>query len=463
MNCFRLVPYTCAAVLSVSCSLPSGFSRSRAPLPLAWKNAGKFPTAVPSKDLSRWWGRFQDATLSRIIADSLRNNPDLASASARVREARARRNAEASSLFPTLGGSSALGSSSASTLGGSSSASTSSSAGLSASWEIDLFGKNRSNLEAVSAQFGATEENFHSAQAALAAEIAIAYTRLRVSEAALDVFRRTIKTREETTKLATWRMQSGEADSLESSQAVSSLEQAKAAIPALQQTISESRNLLALLAGQAPGALDSLLSSGKKSIPIPPSSLAIGIPADTIRQRPDVRAAGYQLLAAAARTHAAMAERYPSLNLSGSLGLNTLGSGKVFDPQSTSAGIAAGITSPIFNAGRIRSNIEAQDAAEEQAYHGYRATVLTALSEVEDALIACRRSAERLVALDKATVSAREAAMLAQQRYQAGETDIFTVLDSQRSLLGLEESLFTVRADCSIAYIQLYKALGGGW
>jgi len=463
MKFSRFVPSACAVILCLGCSLPSGFTRTSAPLPAAWKNVGRFPVAAPSKDLSRWWGRFEDPTLSRIIADALRNNPDLASASARVREARARRNATASSLFPNIGGSGSVGSSSSQVLGGSSSESTASSAGLNASWEVDLFGRNRSNVGAASAQYGAAQENFHSAQASLASEIAIAYTNLRVSEAALDVLHRTIKTREETSKLATWRTQSGEADSLESSQAISSLEQAKAGVPSLQQAISQSRNLLALLAGQAPGALDSLLSSGRKSIPNPTSSLAIGIPADTIRQRPDVRIAGYQLLAAAANTRAANAERYPSLNLTGSLGLNTLGSGKVFDPQSTSAGIAAGITSPIFNAGRIRSNIEALDAAEEQAWHGYRSTVLTALSEVEDALIACRRTAERLATLEKATAAARDAATLAQQRYQAGVTDILTVLDSQRTLLGLEESLFTVSANRTIAYIQLYKALGGGW
>lgn len=463
MNRFRLFPFALAAVLGVSCSLPSGFTRTNATLPTAWKNAGKFPVAAPSRDLSRWWGRFEDPTLSRIIADALRNNPDLASASARVREARARRNATASSLFPNIGGSGSVGSSSSQVLGGTSSGTTSSSAGLNASWEVDLFGRNRSNVEAASAQFGAAQENFHSAQASLASEIAIAYTNLRVSEAALDVLYRTIKTREETSKLATWRTQSGEADSLESSQALSSLEQARAGVPSLQQSISQSRNLLALLAGQAPGALDGLLSSGKKSIPTPTNSLAIGIPADTIRQRPDVRIAGYQLLAAAANTRAANAERYPSLNLTGSLGLNTLGSGKVFDPQSTSAGIAAGITSPIFNAGRIRSNIEAQDAAEEQAFHGYRSSVLTALSEVEDALIACRRTTERLATLEKATTAAREADEIARQRYQTGEIDFITVLDAQRSLLGLESNLFSVRADRTIAYIQLYKALGGGW
>jgi outer membrane protein TolC len=231
----------------------------------------------------------------------------------------------------------------------------------------------------------------------------------------------------------------------------------------LLQAIAQTRNLLARLCGRAPGTLDAMLSAGKCAIPTPAQRLAVGIPADTIRQRPDVRLAGYQLIAAAANTRAARAERFPALDLSGFIGLNSLGAGKVFNPQSTSAGIIAGLTGPIFDAGRITANIAAQSAATDQAVQTYRATVLTALSEVEDSLIACRRSGERLELLEKATVAAREADLLARQRYQAGEIDFLAVLDTQRTLLGLEDSLFTVRTDHTTAYIKLYTALGGGW
>ena len=445
------------------CGPGASVTHAKVSLPADWKNAGHFPVASPSRDLSRWWSRFEDPTLNRLIADALAGSPDVASAAARIKQSRAQRNAEAASLFPALSGSASANNSASKRDGADRNTDSSYAAGLNASWEVDLFGKRRSSVEAASAQLGATEENFHSVQAALASEIAIAYTNLRVDQASLQVLRRTIKTREETNQLASWRTQSGEADSLDSSQALTSLEQARAAVPALLQAIAQNENLLALLAGKTPGSLDALLASGKQAIPNPARSLAVGIPADTLRQRPDVRVAGYQLLAAAASTRAAAAERYPSLNLSGSLGLNALSTGKLFNPETTAAGFAAGITSPIFDAGRIRSNIEAQSAAEEQAYQTYRATVLTALSEVEDSLIACRRTSERLAILEKATVSAREAALLAQQRYEAGITDILTVLDSQRTLLGLEDSLFNVRASRTIAYIQLYKALGGGW
>ncbi len=464
MNFFPLRVLTTAVLIGVvGCGPQANITRTNVSLPADWKHAGGFPVASPTRDLSRWWSRFDDPVLNRIISQALTNSPDLASASARIRESRARRAAEVSTLFPTVSGSTSSRADASKTDGFKSRSDSSHGASLNASWEVDWFGRRRSAVEAASAQVGATEENFHSVQAALAAEIAIAYTNLRVAEASLEVVRKTITSREETSQLANWRTESGEADSLESSQARGSLEQARAAIPGLQQSAEQGRNLLSLLAGAQPGALDGMLASGKKTIPNPAEKLAIGIPADTLRQRPDVRVAGYQLLAAAANTRAADAARYPSLNLSGSLGLNASNLGKLVDPESAAAGLVAGVSSPIFDAGRIRANIEAQSAAEEQSWQAYRSTVLTALSEVEDSLIACRRSTERLAALRTATATARESDELARLRYEAGITDILTVLDSQRSLLGLEDSLLNARAARAIAYIRLYRALGGGW
>jgi NodT family efflux transporter outer membrane factor (OMF) lipoprotein len=445
------------------CSLPSPSARPIAELPPAWKNAGEFPVASATQDLSRWWGRFEDPVLNRVIVDALAASPDMASATARVREARARRDAERASLFPALGGSASAATRSTHTDRAGTVTSDSFAAGLDASWEADLFGRNRSAVAAAAANLGAAEENFHSVQAALASEIAIAYTNLRATEARFEVLQRNLKTREETAELASWRQQAGEADSLEASQALTSLEQARAGIPALEQAASLSRNQLARLSGREPGSLDATLTTGRQGIPDPPRSLAVGIPADTLRQRPDVRIAGYQVLAAAASTRAADAARFPSLSLSGSLGLNSASIGKAFNPETTTASLAANLASPIFDAGRRRANLEAATAAEEQAVQGYRSTVLAALTETENALVTCRRSAERLATLEKATVSAREADALAQQRYQAGEIDFLDVLDSQRTLLGLEDSLLSTTTERTLAYIRLYQALGGGW
>lgn len=463
MNPLRLKSST--ALLSLvlaSCAADSGFSAKPMSVPAEWRNAGGFPSASPSRDLSRWWARFDDPALNRLIAAALKDSPDISAATARIRESRARRDAEFAGLFPSLDGGASRNARSTRTDGAGTLSGTSYSASLDASWEVDLFGRRRSAVQAAAANLGAAEENLHSVHAALAAEIASTYTSLRANEARLAVLRQNVTTREQTAQLATWRQQAGEADSLESSQAQSSLETARAAIPSLEQAIAQGRNQLALLAGRAPGSLDASLSGGK-GIPEPPTSLAIGIPADTLRQRPDVRIAGYQVLAAAATTRSADAARYPSLNLTGSLGLNTITSKDFLDPETATANLLAGITSPIFDAGRIRANIEAAAAAEQRAVDAYRSTVLTALAETENALIACRRSAERLASLEKATRLAREADQLARQRYEAGEIDFLDVLDSQRTLLNLEDNLLSTRTDRTTAYIRLYQALGGGW
>lgn len=432
------------------------------PLPADWKHAGNFPVASPNRDLSRWWGKFGDPTLSKVVSIALQDSPDIATAAARIRESKANQDAQRSTLFPTLTGSGGT-SWNADSRNGISTTSNSISANLNASWEADLFGRLRSQLLVASANLKATEENYHSVHAAIASEIAIAYVNLRSLEARLDTVRSSLKSREETYNLAKIRLQAGTIDNLEADQAFTSLQQARASIPSLEQSAAQTRNLISRLAGKNPSSLDGILNSGRKRIPLPPQSLAVGIPADTIRQRPDVRVAGYQLLASAASTRAANAQRFPSLSLSGSLGLNTLQSGKIFNPETAAAGLAAGITSPIFDAGRIKANIEAAKAVEEQSVQNYRSTVITALSEVEDALIACRRTAERLETLRSAEASARAADTLSRQRYDAGVTDILTVLDSQRTLLGIEESVISLEADRAIAYIQLYKALGGGW
>ena len=450
------------AMLLGSCAMDPGGQPEPMTVPAAWKNAGKFPQAAPGADLSRWWARFEDPSLNRLIAAALKDSPDISAAMGRIREARARRDAEFAGLFPALDAAASSLSRRTRNDPGRIITGTSYAANLSASWEVDLFGRRRSAVQAAAANLGVAGENLNSIHAALAAEIADNYTALRANEARLSVLRRNITTREQTAQLAGWRLQAGEADALESSQAQSSLESARAAIPALEQAIAQGRNQLALLAGREPGALDSLLAGGS-GIPQPPASLAVGIPADVLRQRPDVRLAGYQVLAAAATTRAAEASRYPSLSLNGSLGINTINASDLLDPETAAANLATNITAPIFDAGRIRADIEAASAAEQQAIDNYRSIVLTALAETENALIACRRSAERLAALETATALARESDELARRRYEAGEIDFLEVLDSQRTLLILEDNLLTTRGDRTTAYIRLYQALGGGW
>ena len=428
-------------------------------LPVSWRNAADFPTASPQSDLSRWWNQFGDARMSSLIREALAGNRDIASAMSRVRQAKAQSNAQRASLFPTVDYSGSRSTSARYDDWTRTGSGTAYSAGLSASWELDFFGKNRESVLASQADVEAAKENLYSAQASLASEVALAYLDLRALEARLETVHESLKTREETTQLATWRAQAGEIDTLELRQAESSLESARSQISSLEQNIGQSRNRLAELCGKNPG--DVTIGSG--DVPSPQRRLAIGIPADTIRQRPDVRAAGYNWVAAISRTKSAEADRLPSLRLSGSLGVDTLTSSKLFNPESMASGIVAGISGPIFNAGRIRANIASQSESEEQALLSYESSIITALSEVEDALIACRKTEERIVTLERAAAASRDASRLASQRYRAGVIDIINVLDTQRNDLAIKETLINLRADRTAAHVQLYKALGGGW
>ena len=412
-----------------------------------------------SNQLVGWWNSFNDAELSRLIGLALKQSPDISSAIAAVREAQALRKASASSLFPSLDYSASRGISKVWKSDNGKSL-QSFSAGLSTSWEADLFGKNQKQLLAADAGARAVEANLASARTSLAAETALAYLQLRAAESDFSLVQDSIRSQEETTQLAVWRRQAGQADALESDQAQSALASAQASLASLTQSIEQLKNRLTLLTGQAPRTL--AISDGG-AIPSPNDRLAKNIPTDTLRQRPDVRAAGYRWLQSIAQTEAVRAEQFPSLTLSGSLGVNSTGVTKVFNPESIAGNLVAGLVGPIFDAGRIRSRITAQNAVEEQAFHSYQKSLLTALSEVEDALIACRRSQEQIQSLVKASQFAQSAAKLAAEKYEAGVIDFSQVLETQRSEITLQRQLASSRLDYSSAHIALYRALGGGW
>jgi len=432
--------------------------------PPAWARSELAPDgALDTAALASWWKRFDDPVLDRLVAEALANNPDVRIAVSRIAQARANRTVERSALLPSLGaGVSGRGTRTRDHRTDAVTEGDTYSASLDASWEIDLFGKNRLGLAAADADFSRTEENLRAAQVSLAAEVALTYVELRSAEVQLDVVRRSLASREETTRLTRWREQAGVGDVLDTRQAENSLEQARASLPALEQSLSETRNALAVLCGRTPGSLDELLSATGR-VPAPPAALAVGIPAETLRQRPDVRAAALAVEAAAKRSDAARRDRLPTLKLTGSLGVDAAEFGKLANPASTVASLAGGLTAPIFNAGRIGANIRIQDENTLQALVSYESAVLDALAEVENALEAVRRQAERHEALERAAAAAREADALARQQYEAGSVDFLRVLDAERSLLSAEQSLATTAAALSSAHIRLYKALGGGW
>lgn len=431
-------------------------------VPAAWKGKKSGVVPLDTAGLTQWWRKLNDPVLNQVLAQALQSSPDVRTALARIDESRARRGVEKSTLFPSItGGSSGRGERSDSKLTGLST-SEGYSASVDMSWEVDLFGKLRQNVKAASADLAQATENYHAAQVTLAAEVVEAYVDLRTAQAQLEVYQRNLSTRGDTVQITRWREQAGESTTFETQQAASTLEQARATLPTLKQTIEQTQNRLALLSGKTPGTLNALLAPPRR-VPVPASVLALGIPADTLRQRPDVRAAERGVEAAVARTKSAEKERYPTLTLSGSLGVDALKAGSLLSPEVAAASLLGNLSAPIFNAGRIRQTINVQSAQEKQALIAYESTVLQALSEVENALIAVSRSSERLRTLDGAVTSAKEAATLAAQSYEAGQIDLLQVLDTQRTLLSLEEQQTLTLGDRASAHIQLYKALGGGW
>lgn len=464
-HAFRVMAVLAALGCLTSCAGTAPRAASDLKAPGKWRAAGEAgyaQTPLNTAALPKWWERFRDPVLNRLVESSLTGSPDIRSAVSKVRESRARRGATVANLFPTVdAGLSARGERTDNRSSGVSS-SENYGASVDMAWEIDLFGKQRQNVRAASADLAEATENLHAAKVSLAAEVADAYITLRQAEIQMEVVERTLKTRTETTEIARWKEQAGEQAALDTQQAIATLEQARAQLPSLRRTISETHNRLSLLAGMTPGALDSLLARSGK-IPAPPGRLAVGIPAETLRQRPDVRAAERRVDAAVARTKAAEAERYPNLSLSGSIGVDALKAGRLFTPENVAASIAGSLATPIFDAGRIRQNITIQSELEQQALLNWETTVLTALSEVENALVGIQRTAERLAILDKAVAAARQAETLSSQQYQAGLVDILSVLEAQRTLLSLEEQQASTLADQASAHIQLYKALGGGW
>jgi len=381
----------------------------------------------------------------------------------RIAEYRAQRGLERAGLLPSLDiGASASSSRSRDRSTKLTKTSESYQAALSPSWEVDLFGKHMLNVKAASADLAQVNENYYGAQVTLAAEVATAYVTLRSAEAQLAVVQNSLGTRRETVQLTQWSEEAGTGTALDTQQSISTLEQARATIPTLQLSIAQSRNQLTLLSGRTPGSLDSVLSK-QRDVPTMPTGLAIGIPAETLRQRPDVRAAERGVEAAFARTKSAQRERLPTLNLSGSLGIEALKAGRLFSPQSIAGSVLGSLAATIFDAGRIRNNITIQSEREKQALIAYEATVLTALAEVENALIAVQRYSERLAILSLAITAARKAVTLSGMQFKAGEIDLFVSLDNQRTLLSLEQQEVITSADRANACIQLYKALGGGW
>lgn len=450
-----------ALVLLAGCAAtaPPGTSVPALAVPTAWSTA-PVSTGAPgaaATPLTAWWQRWGDAQLTGLVTQALQAHTSVRSAQAALQQARAQADVQGAALLP---GVDASGSAQRSRSGGSTG--NSFQLGLDASWEPDVFGRLGAGVSASAADVRAAQAGLEQAQVVLAAEVAVNYLTLRSVQERLAIARRNLASQRETLQITDWRVQAGLSTSLVSEQARAATEQTAAQIPQLQTSLAQTRHALAVLTGQAPGALDAQLDA-PQAMPAPPDDLALAIPAETLRQRPDVRQAEERISAALARVSQADAARYPSFRISGSLGLRALTVGALGNGASVAHALLGGISVPLFDGGAARAQVRVQEAALEQARLGYEATVLAALQEVEDALVALQGERERQVRLQAAAQAAGNAALLAQNRYQSGLIDFQAVLETQRTLLSTQDGVATSAANVALGHVRLYKALGGGW
>lgn len=490
-----------------------GWSELAQPLPATR------PTQLPSNATTRpvsvaeWWTTFNDPALNELIAQAVRSNNDLRLAESRIREARAQRGVVAGRLYPQVNadgtylhsrvsengvpipgagaqtggqlpditprrppGNAASGGRAPGGGGGSSSGSSGGTSsifgfgrdfdlfqlGFDAAWEIDVFGGTRRSVEGAEADIAARVEDGRSVLVSLMAEVARNYLELRGAQRQLAIARDTLGAQQRTLQLTQDRRQAGVATDLDVARATSSVATTAATIPGFNARARAAIHRLSVLVGREPAALSEQLTPAG-ALPDVPAVVPVGLPSELLRRRPDVRRAERELAAATARTGAATADLFPRFALTGNLGLQSLSPDKLFNTNSVYSAIGPSINWPIFDAGRIRSNIQVQNERQEQALIRYEQSVLQALQDVEDALTNYASEQVRHQSLAEAVAADRRAVDVAQDRYRQGVVDFLTVLDAQRSLFRSQDALAESDRLVATNLVALYKALGGGW
>lgn len=425
------------------------------------------------EDLRQWWTAFNDPLLTRLVEQAATENLDVAQAVVRLRQAREALVQSRASLLPSVsaGGSASRsepirGATSQVTLPDgtvttvSQGGNTSFSLGADVNYQADLFGGVRRGVEASRAQLEASGYDYATVLISTQSEIARNYILARAAQAQLANARQSLAIQDDNLEIAGFRVQAGLVSSLDQEQARASRAQTAASIPSIEASYNSAVSRLGVLTGQAPGALKGEMEA-VRPVPQGPAAIAVGIPADTLRQRPDVRSAERSLASAVAQIGVAEAQLYPSLSLGGSIDAGASDLGSIFDV--ITGRVFASIAQTIFDAGRTRSQVRSAQAAADGAFVAYKATVLAALEDVENAIVALqtaqRREREFVIALD----AANNSAILSRSSYRAGLADFLTLSQSEASLISARNGLLQARSDEASALIQLYLALGGGW
>lgn len=426
----------------------------------------------PKRDnLSKWWEVFNDPVLTRLEKQAVEGNLDLKTALSRIRQARLKRGIDQADFFPTIDAAGVVEKQRSSQ---SMNPMRSEYSGLDwenefyqlnfdSGWEIDVFGGLRRSVQAAQADLEASRADLNDVLISLMAEVAINYIEARTYQNRLEITRANIKTQKKTYQLNKSRYQAGIIDELAVQQSLRNLERTRSQIPRLKSGLRAAKNRLSVLLGQEPGSLKTEFTTDKP-IPDVPAQVAVGIPAEVMRRRPDIRRAERQLAAQTARIGVATAELYPKFHLAGTIGLRAIDQENYFfDAQSRFWSIGPSISWKIFRGRALRLNIKLETEQQRQALIQYKSAVLGAQEEVENALTSYAKEQIRQESLNSSVSAAKRTEFLARDRYKAGLVDFYNVLDAQRSLLELEDELTQSKGEVASNLVRLYKALGGGW
>lgn len=456
------------ALLLAGCAVGPDYVGPPSPsLPSRWRNAPAAPSADHAA-LTRWWRRLGDPLLGRLIEEAVEANPDVANAKARIREARATLAQTAASLFPSI-----EGTGSATHNKASSSASVDSigtdvapyglyQAGFDASWELDLFGGNHRGLEAALRGEQSAEDDLSSTLLTLIGDVASYYIEARGYQARIALANRTSSSQRDTERLTRSKFNAGSATAVDVAKATAQAASTEANVPTYEAARAADIHRLGILLGRAPGALATTMT-GAAPLPDPRLPLPAGIPADLLRNRPDVASAERKLAQATAKIGQAEADRYPSVSLTGSVATSALRLGDLAKYSSVSWSIGPSVTVPVFDAGKRYAAVKIAEAQRDQSFATFQSTLLTALEDVENALVSLSTERVRIRKLSEAATNYREAARLSRALYENGSSSFIDVLDAERSLYSAEDSLLQSRTSMAKDYVALAKALGGGW
>ena len=437
-------------------------------MPDAWHQASTEGLAEGQANLQTWWITLNDPMLTALVKRAGEGNLDLKVAVARIREARARLGIASGEQFPNIDGQGFFERSRVSE--GIVKAVPPSQdrtdnfygIGLDSTWEIDFWGRIKRSVESADARLDASVEDTRDVLVLLFADVASNYVEVRSLQARIRFARSNVQTQRRTLRLTKDRLEAGIAPELDVRQAELNLASTESVIPTLEILLVQAINRLGVLLGEPPSALHAELAQ-PAPIPVPPDEVTVGLPADLLRQRPDIRRAERELAAQVAQIGVATADLYPRFSLLGTFALEATDGVKFFDWSNRSFGFGPSFRWNIFDGGRVRNNIKAQDALTEQALVRYERTVLAGLEDVENAIVAYARERERRKILARAVVAAQRSAEIVEEAYKIGLTDFQNVLDTQRSLFVQQDEIAKSEGDVTQNLIRIYRALGGGW